>query len=55
MKSTPMRREFSFARIEIDGSSCLPARDDKVNCAVIVKIGGEDTRPRRREPKRRPS
>ena len=34
------RPEFPFARIEIDRSSRLTARDDEVNGAVIVEIGG---------------
>jgi len=34
------RPEFRFAGIEIDRSSRLTARDDEVNCAVIIEIGG---------------
>ena len=36
------RREFPFAGIAIDRSSCLPARDDEVNCPVVVKISADN-------------
>ena len=47
------RCEFSFARIEIDRSSHLPARDDEVNCPVVVKIRADNSSARGRNSKRR--
>src|SRR5579859_7677650 len=37
------RREFSFARIEIDRSAIAPARNDKINRAIVVEIGRHDS------------
>src|SRR6267378_905289 len=45
-------REFPFARIEIDGCSRLPPRDDEVNRAVIVEIGGDNASSRGRKTER---
>src|SRR5579859_5903766 len=37
------RSEFSFARIEIDRSAIAPARNNKINCAIIVEIRRHDS------------
>jgi len=40
----PKWSEFSFARIEIDGSSCLPARNDEVHGAIIIEVRSNNPR-----------
>ncbi len=40
------RREFPFARIEVDGSSLRSSRDHEVHRAVIIKISGDHARAR---------
>src|SRR5579859_2722953 len=37
------RSEFSFARIEIDRSAIAPARNDKINRAIVVEIRRHDS------------
>ena len=49
----PKWSEFSFARIEIDGSSCLPARNDEVHGAIIIEVRGNNPRAGGRKIERR--